>query len=193
MRRIVLTRNCPPHALNLDKLEHESWVLNNGKGDQQIATEQEAYQIGGKGSPVANKCLTQGRVSSFGCKTSITSTNSNQLVVYSRLSKAVTSLGTCELSGFMSSSPSPSGAGYKVTASISGSGYTVRSGVTMSIEVIFDTRHGRVDYRGISLGSSTFSDSWNSGMLLSTISVSGPITSVRLVSITDGYDIDFSY
>lgn len=191
MRRIVLTRNCPPHALNLDKLEHESWVLNNGKGINQIATEQEAYQIGGKGSPVANKCLTQGRVSSFGCKTSITSTVSSQLVVYSRLSKAVTSLGTCKLSGFMSSSPS--GAGYKVSANISGSGYTVRSGVTMSIEVTYDTRHRGVNYRGISLGSSTFSDSWNSGMLISTISVSGPITSVRLVSITDGYDIDFSY
>lgn len=191
MRRIVLTRNCPPHALNLDKLEHESWVLNNGKGDQQIATEQEAYQIGGKGSPVANKCLTQGRVSSFGCKTSITSTNSNQLVVYSRLSKAVTSLGTCKLTGFMSSSPS--GAGYKISANIRGSEYTVRSGVTMSIKVTYDTRHGGVNYINISLGRSTFSDSWNSGMLISTISYSGPITSVRLVSITDGYDIDFSY
>lgn len=90
-------------------------------------------------------------------------------------------------------SSSPSGAGYKVSANISGSGYTVRSGVTMSIDVIYDTRHGRVNYGGISLGSSTFSDSWNSGMFISTNNVSGPITSVRLVSITDGYDINFSY
>ena len=181
----------PPHALRLNKLEHESWELNNGKGSNQIATEQEAYAIGGKGSPVANKCLTQGRVSSFGCKTSITSTNSNQLVVYSRLSKAVTSLGTCELSGFMSSSPS--GVGYEVSADISGSGYTAKSGVTISIEVVYDTRFGGVNYRSISLGNSTFSDSWNSGMFISNHYVSGPITSVRLISITDGYDIDFTY
>lgn len=32
--------------------------------------------------------MTQGRVSSFGCKTSITLTNSNQLVRYSSLSKS---------------------------------------------------------------------------------------------------------
>lgn len=52
-----------------------------------IATEQEAYGIGGKGTPVANKCCTRSRAIALGCKVS-GNYSLLQLVQLSDLSKS---------------------------------------------------------------------------------------------------------
>lgn len=57
-----------------------------------IATEQKAYEVGGKGTPVTNKMVTKVRAEALGCTVSISATG-NQLVPESGLAKARTSLG----------------------------------------------------------------------------------------------------
>lgn len=82
---------CPPSSFGLIKLtEHESgWILNNGTGIDQIATESNAYAVG-KNSGVTiqdSKGCTKSRAVTLGCKVS-GSYSDNQLVKYSDLSKS---------------------------------------------------------------------------------------------------------
>ena len=51
-----------------------------------IATEQDVYNVGKQGTPVANKCCTKERVSDLGCILT-QSRNSNQLVIEGTYSK----------------------------------------------------------------------------------------------------------
>lgn len=62
-----------------------------------IATEQEAYNIGGKGTPVANKCVTNARAYVLGCKK--LSVADNKLVEVSALSKNIINLGPIRFYG----------------------------------------------------------------------------------------------
>lgn len=58
------------------------------------ATEQEAYDIGGKGTPISNKMATENRAKELGCKiTGLETVDGNKLVVKTDLAKAITSLG----------------------------------------------------------------------------------------------------
>lgn len=57
-----------------------------------IATEQKAYEIGGKGTPVTNKMVTRVRAEALGCTVPLSATE-NQLVPESGLTKVRTSLG----------------------------------------------------------------------------------------------------
>lgn len=57
-----------------------------------IATEQKAYEVGGKGTPVTNKMVTKVRAEALGCTVSISAAE-NQLIPESGLTKARTSLG----------------------------------------------------------------------------------------------------
>ena len=57
-----------------------------------IATEQKAYEVGGKGTPVTNKMVTKVRAEELGCIVSIPAT-ANKLIPESGLVKARTSLG----------------------------------------------------------------------------------------------------
>lgn len=80
-----------PSSFGLIKLtEHESeWILNNGTGTNQIATESNAYAVG-KNSGVTiqdAKGCTKSRAVILGCKVS-GSYSDNQLVKYSDLSKS---------------------------------------------------------------------------------------------------------
>lgn len=85
------------------------------------------------------------------------------------------------------------GAGYQVSATLSGSGHTVNSAVAVTLAVTYDPVHGAVSFRGINLGTGSFIKDWNSGILLSTVSVSGPITKAIVMDITDGYDLNLSW
>lgn len=83
---------CPPSSFGLIKLtEHESgWVLNNGTGTNQIATELEARSKGGNSIVITNdKGCTKARAIYLGCSVSGLY-DDNQLVKYSDLSKSVT-------------------------------------------------------------------------------------------------------
>lgn len=61
-----------------------------------IATEQKAYEVGGKGTPVTNKMVTKVRAEELGCIVSIPAT-ANKLIPESGLVKARTSLGQLTL------------------------------------------------------------------------------------------------
>lgn len=63
-----------------------------------IATELEAYNIGGKDSPITNKMVTKVRAEVLGCSVSISAAE-NQLIPTSSLSKARISLGHLSASG----------------------------------------------------------------------------------------------
>lgn len=63
-----------------------------------IATEQEAYNIGGQGTPVANKCATNARAYALGCKK--LSVADNKLVQLSELEISIYNLGTVKFSGY---------------------------------------------------------------------------------------------
>ena len=64
------------------------WILNNGTGTNQIATEGEAVRIGGKGATLyPDKGCTYSRAITLGCKVS-TASAENQLVRYSSLSNS---------------------------------------------------------------------------------------------------------
>ena len=64
------------------------WILNNGTGTNQIATEGEAVRIGGKGATLyPDKGCTYRRAITLGCEVS-TASAENQLVRYSSLSKS---------------------------------------------------------------------------------------------------------
>lgn len=61
---------------------------------KKIATEQEAYSIGGKGTPVTNKMVTEVRAEALGCKILGDRTQTgNKLVVKVNLAKTSISLG----------------------------------------------------------------------------------------------------
>lgn len=57
-----------------------------------IATEQKAYEVGGKGTPVTNKMVTKVRAEELGCIVSIPAT-ANKLIPESGLVKASINLG----------------------------------------------------------------------------------------------------
>lgn len=61
-----------------------------------IATEQKAYEVGGKGTPVTNKMVTKVRAEELGCIVSIPAT-ANKLIPESDLVRARTSLGRLTL------------------------------------------------------------------------------------------------
>lgn len=62
-----------------------------------IATEQEAYNIGRRGTPVANKCATNARAYTLGCKK--LSVADNKLVEVSALIRDRINLGNAYFSG----------------------------------------------------------------------------------------------
>lgn len=62
-----------------------------------IATEQEAYNIGGKGTPVAKKCATNARAYALGCKK--LSVADNKLIEASKLVRDLIDLGDVIFSG----------------------------------------------------------------------------------------------
>lgn len=56
-----------------------------------IATEQEVYNVGGKGTPITNKCCTKSRVETLGCKIkSGYSYKDNQLIEQGSYEKDIT-------------------------------------------------------------------------------------------------------
>lgn len=63
-----------------------------------IATEQEAYNIGGKGTPIAKKCVTNARAYALGCKKD-SSISDNKLVEASELIRELIVLGDVQFSG----------------------------------------------------------------------------------------------
>ncbi len=66
---------------------HTNYITHMGK----IATEQEVYNVGGKGTPITNKCCTKSRAETLGCKIkSGYSYKDNQLIEQGSYEKDIT-------------------------------------------------------------------------------------------------------
>lgn len=121
---------------------------------KKIALESEAKIIGGSSlSVTTNKMCTKARAEELGCKVT-GSYASNQLVAKDDLSKNTVSLGIATVTG--SARRTSTGTEFNVDLS----GYTRKSGVTVSIHVVYESITGGTlshTFTGLSLANLTAS------------------------------------
>lgn len=103
-----------------------------------IATEQEAYNIGGKGTPIAKKCVTNARAYALGCKK--LSVANNKLIEVSALIRDLINLGNAYFSGSYISN-----AGFRATTT--GSIELINVDAPEDLEFRVFTQHSYIDVK----------------------------------------------
>lgn len=171
---------------------------------QPLCTQQEAKDIGGKGLILfgqENKIITKGQLSTFGCKLSLLNDThpsnwcppKNSIIKDSSIDPPdpTTSLGTATVTG--SARRTSTGTEFNVTLS----GYTRKSGVTVSIKVGYaPTENGAMSisytFTGLSLANATVSQVKTNNFL--PIDSSYPyIVNASVTSITNGYSLRLTW
>lgn len=156
---------------------------------KKIALESEAKSIGGSSlSVITNKMCTKARAEALGCK--ITgSYASNQLVAKDDLSKKTVSLGIATVTG--SARRTSTGTEFNVMLS----GYTRKSGVIVSIYVVYESiTVGTLShtFTGLSLADLTASRT-DVNKFFPTESSYPTISSASVNSITSGYSLTLKW
>ena len=156
---------------------------------KKIALESEAKSIGGSSlSVTTNKMCTKAQAETLGCK--VTGSYAyNQLVAKDDLSKNTVSLGTATITG--SARRTSTGTEFNVELS----GYTRKSGVTVSIYVVYKSITGGTlshTFTGLSLANSIASRT-DINKFFPTESSYPTISSASVNSITSGYSLTLEW
>lgn len=156
---------------------------------KKIALESEAKSIGGSSlSVTTNKMCTKTQAERLGCK--VTGSYAfNQLVAKDDLSKKTTSLGIATVTG--QAQRTSTGTKFNIWLS----GYTSKSGVTVSIDVVYKSISGGIlshTFTGLSLANSTV-DKSDTNTFFPTESSYPTISSASVKSITNGYSLTLKW